>query len=324
MSGQPAIQASAVHKSFGAVKALDGLDLAVEKGSVLGLLGPNGAGKTTIVKIISTLLKNFSGEVLVDGINVAREPKRVREVIGLAGQDPAVDQWHTGFENLVMVGQLFHMSKSAARARATEILENLDLAEAADRIVRGYSGGMRRRLDIGAALVARPKILILDEPTTGLDPKARIELWEVIRTLVKSGTTLLLTTQYLEEADALADSIVVIDQGRVIAEGTPAQLKAKLGQDVLELTVAGEDQAAQAKELLEGLGSESPRAHERTITVPVLEGSASLFEAVRRLDSANVEILNLSLRQPSLDEVFLALTGNAAGGQGTETQGNRS
>ena len=324
MSGQPAIQASAVHKSFGAVKALDGLDLAVEKGSVLGLLGPNGAGKTTIVKIISTLLKNFSGEVLVDGINVAREPKRVREVIGLAGQDPAVDQWHTGFENLVMVGQLFHMPKSAARARATEILETLDLTDAADRIVRGYSGGMRRRLDIGAALVARPKILILDEPTTGLDPKARIELWEVIRTLVKSGTTLLLTTQYLEEADALADSIVVIDQGRVIAEGTPAQLKAKLGQDVLELTVAGEDQAVHAKQLLEGLGSESPRAHERTITVPVLEGSASLFEVVRRLDCANVEILNLSLRQPSLDEVFLALTGNAAGGQGTETQGNRS
>ena len=306
------------------MKALDGLDLAVEKGSVLGLLGPNGAGKTTIVKIISTLLKNFSGEVLVDGINVAREPKRVREVIGLAGQDPAVDQWHTGFENLVMVGQLFHMSKSAARARATEILETMDLTDAADRIVRGYSGGMRRRLDIGAALVARPKILILDEPTTGLDPKARIELWEVIRTLVKSGTTLLLTTQYLEEADALADSIVVMDQGRVIAEGTPAQLKAKLGQDVLELTVASEDQAVHAKQLLEGLGSENPRAHERTITVPVLEGSASLFEAVRRLDSANVEILNLSLRQPSLDEVFLALTGNAAGGQGTETQGNRS
>lgn len=323
MSGDAAIEATGVYKSYGDIRALDGLDLRVARGTVLGLLGPNGAGKTTIVKIISTLLKSYTGQVLVDGIDVAREPKRVREVIGLAGQDPAVDQWHTGFENLVMVGQLYHLSLAAAQARAHEILKYLDLTDAADRVARGYSGGMRRRLDIGSALVARPKILILDEPTTGLDPKARLELWEVIRKLVKGGTTLLLTTQYLEEADALADNIVVIDGGKAIAEGTPNELKARLGKDVLELTLAGVAQIHKARELLQGLGNEPPRTNERTLTVPVLEGSVSLFEAVRRLDGASIEITNLSLRQPSLDEVFLALTGNPATEPDTTDEGDR-
>lgn len=303
-----------VRKSFGEVHALQGVSLEVPRGTVLGLLGPNGAGKTTLVRVLTTLLVPDSGIATVAGINVAENPELVRNHIGLAGQYAAVDENLTGKENLEMVGRLYHLTRAEAEAQAKKLLERFSLTDAQGRTVKTYSGGMRRRLDLAASLVGEPQILFLDEPTTGLDPRSRAELWEVIEQLVEDGTTLLLTTQYLEEADFLADNIVMIDHGRVIAEGTAKELKAKLGGGVLlELHLAEKEKAAQAAELLTGLGTGKPHVDEvyGHVTVPA-EGARTLVEAVRVLDKANLEVADIELRKPSLDEVFLTLTGKGA------------
>jgi ABC-2 type transport system ATP-binding protein len=298
-----------VRKYFGDVKALDGVSLHAEQGKVFGLLGPNGAGKTTLVRMLSTLLSPDSGEARVLGIDVANQPAKVREVIGLAGQYAAVDEFLTGRENLYMVGRLYHMNKRQAYKRADEILENLSLTDAAHRTVRTYSGGMRRRLDVGASLVARPKILFLDEPTTGLDPRTRIELWDIIRELVKNGTSILLTTQYLEEADELADRIAVIDHGKVIIEGTSEQLKSRMGGDVIEFQVRP-DKVAKAAKTVQVFGIKAPIIEGNTITLPVKEGRKKLVEVVRTLDAAKIAPESIALHRPSLDDVFLAVTGS--------------
>jgi len=307
----PAIAVDGVTKSFGSTLALAGVDLEVPEGAIFGLLGPNGAGKTTLVRVLATLLRPDAGCARVFGYDVLRDATRVRALIGLAGQFAAVDGTLTGRENLEMVGRLYRLSRSEARSRATDALDRLGLADAGDRVVRGYSGGMRRRLDLGASLVGRPRLLILDEPTTGLDPQSRNDVWSFIRELVADGTTVLLTTQYLDEADNLADHIVVIDHGKVIANGTPRELKARMGADVLELHV--EDVAAleSTAELLRGIGTGEPSVDvgDRRITLPVHQGPVDLMSAVRRLDESGVVPSDLSLRRPSLDDVFLALTG---------------
>lgn len=306
-----AITATDVHKSYGAdIKALDGMTLQAEAGRVLGLLGPNGAGKTTLVRILTTLLQPDSGHLTVGGIDVVRHPQQVRPIIGLAGQYPAVDEQLTGRENLVMVGQLYHFRRGQARQRAKELLARFTLEDAADRPVKTYSGGMRRRLDLAASIVARPQVLLLDEPTTGLDPRTRKDLWGVIRELVHDGTTLLLTTQYLEEADILADRIVVINKGRTAAEGTSDELKAELANDVVELRISDFDRLAEAVALIEPLGRDKPQSEEDTgtITMPVDDGAATLVEVVRALDHAQITLVDIALRRPSLDDVFLALT----------------
>jgi ABC-2 type transport system ATP-binding protein len=298
----------------GSVKALDGLSLEVKAGTVLGVLGPNGAGKTTCVRVLSTLIAPDSGLATVDGIDVVKDPEAVRKIIGLSGQYAAVDETLTGWDNLVMFGQLYQLKKSEAVSRAEDLLEQFRLTEAAKRPIKTYSGGMRRRLDLAASLIVRPKVLFLDEPTTGLDPRGRLEMWEVIETLVSEGTTLLLTTQYLEEADQLADDIVVIDQGRVIAQGTSSQLKDQVGGNRLEVAVAASDFAA-AREIMARMGgSETPYVDEvlHQISVPVREGSKELTEAVRLFDTAGIAILDLALKRPSLDDVFLKLTGHVA------------
>jgi ABC-2 type transport system ATP-binding protein len=298
----------------GSVKALDGLSLEVKAGTVLGVLGPNGAGKTTCVRVLSTLIAPDSGLATVDGIDVVKDPEAVRKIIGLSGQYAAVDETLTGWDNLVMFGQLYQLKKSEAVSRAEDLLEQFRLTEAAKRPIKTYSGGMRRRLDLAASLIVRPKVLFLDEPTTGLDPRGRLEMWEVIETLVSEGTTLLLTTQYLEEADQLADDIVVIDQGRVIAQGTSSQLKDQVGGNRLEVAVAASDFAA-AREIMARMGgSETPYVDEvlHHISVPVREGSKELTEAVRLFDTAGIAILDLALKRPSLDDVFLKLTGHVA------------
>jgi ABC-2 type transport system ATP-binding protein len=298
----------------GAVKALDGLSLEVKAGTVLGVLGPNGAGKTTCVRVLSTLIAPDSGLATVDGIDVVKNPEAVRKIIGLSGQYAAVDETLTGWDNLVMFGRLYQLKKSEAVSRAEDLLEQFRLTEAAKRPIKTYSGGMRRRLDLAASLIVRPKVLFLDEPTTGLDPRGRLEMWEVIETLVSEGTTLLLTTQYLEEADQLADDIVVIDQGRVIAQGTSSQLKDQVGGNRLEVAVAASDFAA-AREIMARMGgSETPYVDEvlHQISVPVREGSKELTEAVRLFDTAGIAILDLALKRPSLDDVFLKLTGHVA------------
>jgi len=307
----PMIEVSGVHKAFGETRALDGVDLQVPPASVLGLLGPNGAGKTTLVKVLATLLRPDAGWARVAGMDVVREPTGVRSVIGLAGQYAAVDEVLTGRENLEMVGRLYRLSAKEARLRADEALERLALTDAAGRSVRTYSGGMRRRLDLGASLVGRPRILILDEPTTGLDPRTRIELWEFIQQLVRDGTTVLLTTQYLEEADALAQSIVVIDHGRVIARGTADELKSQLGGDVLEVGVERAADMDKALAALAALGAEASHVdgEGRHLAIPTTAGASALVEAVRALDDAEVSIADLALRRPSLDDVFLSLTG---------------
>ena len=312
MPNHNSIIAEDVVKHFGDIKALDGVSIAAETGKVLGLLGPNGAGKTTLVRILTTLLKPDSGVVSVGGIDVLRQKQRVREIIGLAGQYAAVDEILTGRENLVMVGRLYHMSRRAAKRRATELLEQFALTDAADRSVKTYSGGMRRRLDLAASMVARPNILFLDEPTTGLDARARIAMWETIRTLVADGTTLLLTTQYLEEADELADKIVVIDHGRVIAEGTADQLKANMAADFIDITVANPQQTAKASQLLQTLSDESPHtdAQRGHVSIAVESGAQSIAEVVRLLDAQSVSIAELNLRRPSLNDVFLSITGH--------------
>jgi ABC-2 type transport system ATP-binding protein len=308
------IRADGLKKSFGDVRALKGVDLAVEQGMVFGLLGPNGAGKTTSIRILTTLLEPDEGSAVVAGFDVVRDAVQLRSVIGLAGQFAAVDENLTGLENLEMVGRLYHLPRAEARRRAEEVLERFDLAEAADRTAKTYSGGMRRRLDVGASLVGRPKVLFMDEPTTGLDPRSRLVLWELIRDLQKEGTTLLLCTQYLEEADQLCDRIAVIDVGTVIAEGTSIELKDKIGGEVLELHVAAVD-LARATETVRRLGASEPTTDEETrlIRVPVgSDGPTVLLETVRRLDDAGIEIEEIALHRPTLDDVFLSLTGHAA------------
>jgi ABC-2 type transport system ATP-binding protein len=308
-----AIVADDLVKSFGKdVRALDGVSLEVRQGTVLGLLGPNGAGKTTAVNVLTTLLRPDSGRAEVAGIDVVAHPDAVRRSIGLAGQFAAVDDNLTGAENLTLVGRLNHMSRFAARARAAELLERFGLADAAERSAKTYSGGMRRRLDLAAALVARPPVLFLDEPTTGLDPRSRIELWTVIEELVGEGTTLLLTTQYLEEADRLADRISVVDHGRVIAEGTSGELKSRLGGAVVEVRLADAEQARHVAGSLSAAGSGEPTVDDDLVRVPAVDGTHTLAEVVRRLDAVGVAARALQLREPSLDDVFLALTGHAA------------
>ena len=311
----PAIVVEGIAKRFGKVEALRGIDLQVRTSTVLGLLGPNGAGKTTAVRILTTLLTPDKGRATVLGLDVVRDAERVRHLIGLAGQNAAIDDNLTGLENLVMVGRLYHLPAAEAKRRAEAVLERFELGEAAHRTATTYSGGMRRRLDLGASLVGRPKVVFLDEPTTGLDPKGRLEMWDVIRELVSDGTTLLLTTQYLDEADNLADSIAVIDGGLVIAEGTSVQLKDRVGGEVLALRIADRANVPEAAGVVLTLGPGGGTANNDTgeITLPVgTEGTSVLTEAVRRLDDAQIKLADIALRRPSLDDVFLALTGHAA------------
>lgn len=313
-SNTPTIVVNNVTKHYGKIEALGGVSLQVEQGAVLGLLGPNGAGKTTLVKILSSLIKPTSGEASVAGFDVVRQTRQVRSIIGLAGQSAAVDANLTGRENLVLVARLYHLSRSDSRRRAGELLEQFDLVESGDRAAKTYSGGMRRRLDLAASLVANPQVLFLDEPTTGLDPRSRNELWDVIRSLVRSGTTVLLTTQYLEEADQLADSITVIDRGTIIAEGTASQLKQRAGSEFISVQTDEQCQLETTVGVLRRFSTEDPvvTAHDRRVTVSVREGSALLAGVVRELDAAGVTVTDLSMRQPTLDDVFLALTGHAA------------
>jgi len=312
-----AVIAEGLVKTYGKVKALDGLDLTVPEGSVLAVLGPNGAGKTTAVRVLTTLLQPDSGRAEVAGIDVLRDPGSVRKLIGLSGQYAAVDEYLTGFENLDMVGRLYHLGRTPARDRARELLKQFDLEDAGDRPAKTYSGGMRRRLDLAAALVARPKVLFLDEPTTGLDPRSRTDMWQVLSGLVADGATLLLTTQYLEEADRLADSIVVVDQGRVIARGTSDELKAQVGGEVVEVVVAEAARLQDAVAVLERVGGTTPAvdAHTRKVSVASRGGqpaAAALVEVLRELDERGIRVLDLAVRRPTLDDVFLTLTGHAA------------
>ncbi len=308
------IEASGIAKHYGDVHALDGLDLIAPAGSVTAILGPNGAGKTTFVKAVATLLRPDAGSLRVAGIDAIAYPEQVRRVIGLAGQTAAVEPALTGRENLVMVGRLFGHTRSDARSAAESVLREINLTDDADRPVKGYSGGMRRRLDLGASLVGAPKVLLLDEPTTGLDPRTRLDLWESIRSLVASGTDVLLTTQYLEEADQLADHIVIIDHGRAIATGTPTELKSQAGPDVVEVRARHAADIASIAEVLAPLGTEPPHIDvpARRISVPVVDGTARLSDAVRSLAERSVELDDIGLRRPTLDEVFLTLTGAPA------------
>jgi ABC-2 type transport system ATP-binding protein len=308
----PAVETSRLHKRYGDVEALRGVDLRVETGSVFGLLGPNGAGKTTAVRILTTLLLPDEGSARVAGFDVVREAAKVRAHIGLAGQYAAVDENLTGFENLEMVGRLYHLGRRSSRARARELLESFELADAGDRLVRTYSGGMRRRLDLAAALVARPPVLFLDEPTTGLDIRSRIGLWDAIEALVSAGTTVLLTTQYLDEADRLADSIAVIDHGLVIAEGTSAELKAQVGGERLEIHLCDVARGADAVAALASIASDRPFLEDGTVRVPVAHRRGTIAAAVRRLDEAGIAIDDIAVSTPTLDDVFLSLTGRAA------------
>jgi ABC-2 type transport system ATP-binding protein len=311
-ASEPAISVTGLVRSFGEVKALDGVDLEAPPGSVLGLLGPNGAGKTTAVRVLTTLLRPDAGTVLVTGLDVVRDAVALRSRIGLAGQYAAVDENLTGLENLVMVGRLYGERRAAAKRRGQELLERFDLVDAANRPVKTYSGGMRRRLDLAAALVASPPVLFLDEPTTGLDPRSRLEVWATIEGLVAEGTTVLLTTQYLDEADRLADLIAVIDRGRVIAEGTPDELKDRVGGERLEVHLADSTAVDAALRALAPMSDEPPSADEDTVRLTVRQRTGTIVEAVRRLDEVGVGVDDLGLRRPTLDDVFLSLTGHAA------------
>ncbi|HEY5302893.1 MAG TPA: ATP-binding cassette domain-containing protein [Acidimicrobiales bacterium] len=309
-----AVIADTIVRTFeeGNVQALKGVSLQVPRGEVFGLLGPNGSGKTTMVRILSTILSPTSGSATVDGFDVVKRPDDVRRRIGLAGQYATVDENLTGFENLRMIGSLNHLKKSYVMSRAKELLEEFGLSDAANRNVKTYSGGMRRRLDLGAALVARPPILFLDEPTTGLDPQSRQDLWTIIEGLVEGGTTVLLTTQYLEEADRLCKQLVVLDKGSIIAEGTSQELKTQLGTTVLSLTFASTSDAARGVELIRDLSNKPANVEGTVVELTVEGGPASAADALRRLDGAGVTLAGLTLREPSLDDVFLSLTGHKA------------
>ena len=308
MTDEPIVAAEALRKRYGATPALDGLDLAVPAGTVCGVLGPNGAGKTTAVRILATLADADSGRARIAGYDVARDPDRVRALIGLAGQHAAVDDKLTGRGNLRMFGRLYHLPRRDARRRADELLERFGLAEAADRQVKGYSGGMRRRLDLIASLILRPRVLFLDEPTTGLDPRSRGEIWEAVRDLAAEGTTVLLTTQYLDEADRLADDIAVIDRGRVIAAGAPDRLKASIG-DRLDVVLDDPAAAGRAAAVRRALAGAPPALDGGRLSVPLAAGTVRLADVVRELDRAGVAAGDVALRRPTLDEVFLRLTG---------------
>jgi ABC-2 type transport system ATP-binding protein len=312
LNGDTAIEVRGVSKRFGDVRALDGVDLTAREGEVLGLLGPNGAGKTTLVRILTTLLKPDSGTARVVGLDVVRDAAALRAQIGLAGQYAAVDENLTGLENLVMVGRLYGVDRRSAKARGLELLEQFDLADAGRRPTKTYSGGMRRRLDLAAALVAKPPVLFLDEPTTGLDPRGRLALWDVIEQLVAGGTTALLTTQYLDEADRLANTIAVIDHGRLIAEGTSDQLKDQVGGERLEVQLESGADAERAIRVLAPMSDEPPSSEGTIVRLGLRARSGSVVEAVRRLGEAGVGVEDLAIRRPTLDDVFLALTGHAA------------
>lgn len=329
---QDAIVAEGLVKTFGEVRALDGVDLNVPTGTVLGLLGPNGAGKTTTVRVLTTLLTPDSGRATVAGFDVIKQPNQVRQSIGLSGQFAAVDEYLTGRENLQMVGELYQMSAKDSKARASELLAWFNLADAADRPAKTYSGGMRRRLDLAAALVVRPPVMFMDEPTTGLDPRNRLALWDVIQNLVADGTTLLLTTQYLEEADHLAHDIMVVDHGKVIARGTADQLKAQTGGERVEVVVHDRELIGTATEVLRGFSRDgvSVDQHTRRLTIPVQGGAKLLAEVIRELDQRGIEIDDIGLRRPTLDDVFISLTGhhaeeadNNGGGEDDEADGER-
>jgi ABC-2 type transport system ATP-binding protein len=318
------IRAEGLVKIYGKLRALDGLDLTVAEGTVLALLGPNGAGKTTAVRVLATLLKADAGTATVAGLDVRRQPAAVRAKIGLSGQYAAVDEYLTGFENLDMIARLYGLTRRSATARATALLEQFSLTDAGNRPVKTYSGGMRRRLDLAGALIAAPPVLFLDEPTTGLDPRSRTEMWDVIVQLVRGGTTLLLTTQYLEEADRLANNIVVIDHGKAIAEGTADQLKDQVGGERIEIVTAQQAELRLAHDVLSQLadgGAVEVDERTRRLCAPVSGGAAVLVEALRRLDAANVQLHDVALRRPTLDDVFLTLTGHHSEEEQSEEQG---
>jgi ABC-2 type transport system ATP-binding protein len=311
----PIVITEGITRNFDTVEALKGVDLAVEKGSVFGLLGPNGAGKTTMIRILATLLLPSGGRASVDGLDVVRDAEELRFRIGLAGQNAAIDENLTGLENLEMVGRLYHLTKDEARRRGVDVLDRFDLSEARDRPAKTYSGGMRRRLDLAASLVGRPDVLFLDEPTTGLDPRSRLDVWDFIRELQQEGTTLLLTTQYLEEADQLADRIAVIDHGSLIAEGTSDQLKDQIGGEVLEIHVEDNGDLPRVTESLAGIGTGEPNVDidEGALRIPVgTQGPTALLDSVRRLDEGSIPLAGIALHRPTLDDVFLSLTGKGA------------
>lgn len=317
---EPSIVADSIVRHFGEVKALDGVSLSVEAGTIYGLLGPNGAGKTTLIRVLTTLLKPDSGTGLVAGIDVVADPHGARESLGLAGQTAAVDEFLTGRENLEMVGNLYHLPSKDAKSRADEVLERIHLTEAGGRPVSTYSGGMRRRLDLAASLVGKPEVLFLDEPTTGLDPRSRLEMWGLINELVDEGATVMLTTQYLEEADRLADRIGVIDHGRLITEGTASDLKATLGGDIIDVAVSANDRDRTASVLSAITDTDAPWDEATfSFTIPAAQGAATLTEVVRKLDQAGIVPNDLALHRPSLDDVFLSLTGRATDGDAPET-----